>query len=68
MLKELEKENKRKEIQNVIGGEGVKKAMKMAKKTKERRFGKQIEKKMKLMVKKMKQRLNKEDGENTMKR
>ena len=37
-------------------------------KIKEKWFRKQIEKKMKLMVKKMKQRLNKEGGENTMKK
>ena len=63
MLKELAKEKKRKEKENkhVVGGE---KAMKPAEKTKEKWFGKQIGKKMKLVVEKMKQRLNKEDGEN----
>ena len=57
MFKELQKENKRKEkeIKHVVGGEGDERG---DVKTKEKCLENKIEKKMKLVVKKMKTKVN----------
>ena len=57
----MKKKKKIKEIQNVIGGEG---AMKAIWRQKGSGLEKKIEKKMKLVVKKMKTKMNKDDGKN----
>ena len=62
LLKELEKENKRKEkeIKHVVGGEGDENG----EETKEKLFGKQSRKEEEACIKEDETRVNKESGEN----